>query len=525
MSLIDKYWRNSEERNKRQNDLKFDLTPEEIAKLTEECIEYSKKVQDEVANEKQPNFENVVKKLEDLNAFLGPIENSLTFMQHVSTDKLQRDASSESEKKLDAFIIESNLREDVYANVVKVRDLKENLDSVDKKLLEKTLQDYERNGLGLEKEKREQYKEMKTRISELCNKYQQNLNEDTTKVVFTEKEMEGCTKDFLEGLNKDENGNYIVSLKYPELFPTLLYAKNPETRKKIYLANASHCNKENIPILEEVVQLRHKCANLMGYETHSDYVLEIRMAKSRKNVTEFLNGLFEKLKPSALKDLEKFLEFKKQEDPTATIIEPWDFRYYNRLRLERDYGVDDDFIKDFFPIEVVTEGMLQVYQKILSLRFEKLAKENTHVWHEDVVTYSVFDKNSNNFLGHFYLDLFPREGKYGHAAAFHLHPTFEIEKGGKRNPIGAAMVANFTKPTKEKPSLLKFDEVETYFHEFGHLMHDLCSTARYARMAGTSVERDFVEAPSQMLENWCYQEEVLNILSGHYLDHQKKIAS
>jgi len=178
--------------------------------------------------------------------------------------------------------------------------------------------------------------------------------------------------------------------------------------------------------------------------------------------------------------------------------------------------VDHELIKEYFPLEKVTTGTLAVYQELLSLRFAELPKDKRHVWHEDVKQFEVYDKESNAFMGHFYLDLHPRDGKYGHAA------EFDVQKGcttgeGKQYPA-AAMVANFTKPTASKPSLLKFDEVVTFFHEFGHVMHELCTTATYYRFAGTNVERDFVEAPSQMLENWCYESEVLKQISGHYKD-------
>jgi len=193
----------------------------------------------------------------------------------------------------------------------------------------------------------------------------------------------------------------------------------------------------------------------------------------------------------------------------------WDWRFYDRLLVETQYQVDHNLIKEYFPFEVVTAGILEIYQHLLSLEFREMQKEEIHVWHEDVKQYEVYDKETKQFIGHFYLNLFPRDGKYGHAAEFDLAKGYTKYDGSKQHPV-SAMVANFTKPTQTKPSLLTFHEVETYFHEFGHCMHELCSVAKYWRFSGTHVERDFVEAPSQMLENWCYEESVLQKISGHY---------
>jgi len=218
------------------------------------------------------------------------------------------------------------------------------------------------------------------------------------------------------------------------------------------------------------------------------------------------------------KDINVLQELKKQEmeerkEPYDGKLNFWDYRYYNRMLLEKEYNVDNEAIRQYFPIEKVTEGLLTIYQDILDLRFE--LTKNPHVWHEDVVQYDVYDKTTGEFIGHFYLDLYPREGKYGHAAEFNLIGNCEFN--GTPVRCASAMVANFTKPTKDKPSLLEHDEVETYFHEFGHVMHEICSTTKYVIFAGTrGVETDFIEAPSQMLENWCYEESVLTLLSGHY---------
>lgn len=266
-------------------------------------------------------------------------------------------------------------------------------------------------------------------------------------------------------------------------------------------------------------------AKLLGFKNHSDFILAIRMAKNSETVLAFEKELAEKLESHKQREREEWLRLKKIEkeergEEFDNQIHSYDWNYYNRANMEYNFKVNDEEIKNYFPMDIVTDGMLKVYEEILSLNFVEI--QNPTVWHESVRMFAVHDEETGNFMGHFYLDLFPREGKYGHAAAFPLCPRYIKENGEISHPV-SAMVSNFTKPTKDQPSLLKFNEVETYFHEFGHVMHGLCTQSPYARFSGTSVERDFVEAPSQMLENWCYEVDVLRRISGHYKDHSKPL--
>jgi len=315
-------------------------------------------------------------------------------------------------------------------------------------------------------------------------------------------------------------------LKYPELFPVLEQCRVEETRKKMDFANGSKCIQQNTPLLEEAILLRQEEAKLLGFKSHADFILDMRMAKTADVAIKFLRELNGKLDKPAHMDVDRLLQVKKSEkgargEPFDGKLNIWDWRYYDQMILQQEYQVDHDLIKEYFPLHKVTEGLLHIYQELLSLKFKELPKEKRHVWHEDVQQFEVYDTDSNQFMGHFYLDLFPRDGKYGHAAEFDVQKGCETSHG--RQKSAAAMVANFTKPTETKPSLLKFDEVETYFHEFGHVMHELCTTAKFIKFSGTSVERDFVEAPSQMLENWIYEPVVLAKLSGHYKDISKPL--
>lgn len=504
--------------------MRFDLTADDIPKETVQLIETTKGVYDKVAALKpeEVTYENVIKVLADNGVDYSVKRNILDFPQHVSPDKLLREASVAADKKLSDFDVEMSMRQDVFDNLLALEKKKigSTLTGEPKRFLERLIKHGKRDGLHLPKEIQEQVKSMKKRMSDLSIDFQKNLNEENTILEFTEEELVGLPTDFLKSLEKTHDGKLRVSLKYPHYFPCMKFAKNPATRSTIESAFNSRCVKENTPILEELVELRAKKSSLLGFPTHADFVLDMRMAKTHKRVAEFLKDLAVKLKPLKESEMALFLEYKKKDCEEGgydfdNSISMADFRFYMTRVEERKYAVDQNKLKEFFPLETVTKGLLEIYQELLSLKYEEI--KGAQVWNPDVTLYKVKDQASNELLGYFYLDLFPREGKYGHAACFPLQPSC-VTASGDRQVAVAAMVANFTKATDDAPSLLTHDEVDTYFHEFGHVMHHICSKADFAMFSGTAVERDFVEAPSQMLENWCWQKESLCRMSGHYKD-------
>ncbi|CAM9388545.1 unnamed protein product [Chrysoparadoxa australica] len=321
---------------------------------------------------------------------------------------------------------------------------------------------------------------------------------------------------------------------------------NDETRRQLEYAYGRRCIDANSAILERLVALRAEQAELLGYDDHRAFVLEERMAKTPARVESFLKDLSDKLEPYSQKELKQLLALKAEERESKNLISDgkinmWDARYYWRLQEERLYQVDQQKVKEYFPLDKVTKGLLGIYEELLGLKFEEILAPKKHVWHEDVRMFSVTDATTSRFIGQFYLDLHPREGKFGHAACFGLQPgcgspptapeadresgmtvaaEAQAQAEGKNNRPwvfpACAMVANFSKPTGGMPSLLEHSEVVTYFHEQGHCFHQLLSRATYPEFSGTKVERDFVEAPSQMLEFWCWEPEALKRMSGHY---------
>jgi len=382
------------------------------------------------------------------------------------------------------------------------------------RLLQRKLRDFRRKGLHLDEATATEVKALNTRISELGIQYSKNLGEVDTSFVFSAAQLTGCPDSYLED-RKQECGSYKVTLKYPCYIPLMQRCTVSETRRKMEAAFNSRCLKENTAILEELVQLRHKKAKLMGFDTHSEFTTVVRMSGGAAKVKSFLSELGEKLKPLLQSDLNALKELKAADgcDPDCQ-LHAWDRSFYCKKLEETKYQVDHEELKKYFPLEVVTQGLLGIYQELLGLNFEQDLDLQKDAWHEEVKAFKVTDVQTQELVGFFYMDMHPREGKYGHAACFGLQPACEL--GGAWQVPVAAAVCNFPKSTSGKPALLSHDDVETFFHEFGHVMHQLCSKAKLLMFAGTRVERDFVEAPSQMLENWVWQPEALKRMSRHY---------
>ncbi|ODV97981.1 hypothetical protein PACTADRAFT_36577 [Pachysolen tannophilus NRRL Y-2460] len=520
--------------------LRWDYTAEEILSETEKVIKECNEMDDKIGAIPidKISIESVLKPYSDAeNVHMTPIEH-LSFFQHVSSSKEIRDASNQAQEKFDETAIDSGLKEEVYKvfnHLFKQYENSDKLDSETKRFLEKVNKEYERNGLALSLDKRDKIKQLQKKLANLKLKFSKNLGEETEFLLFTKEELEGVPESVLNQFTVVQNENGIKKLKmtykYPDFFPVLKYCKNANTRKLTFLGSQNKVP-ENADILTEAIKIRADLAKLLGYENYSEYVLEMRMAKNSTTVLNFLNDLKTKLKPLGLKEKERILTLKKEDLkirnlPQDNTFPGWDQRFYDNMLLEKEYQIDAEKISEYFPMESTVSKMLQIFEKLFNLKFQEIENDSKFksTWHEDVKQFSVWkldDPSSPEFVGWLYFDLFPREGKYGHAANFGLSPSYTKPDGSKAYPV-TALVCNFSKPTKEKPSLLKHDEVTTFFHELGHGIHDLLGRAKYARFHGTAGSLDFVECPSQMLEYWTWSKEGLTELSAHYLNPEKKL--
>jgi len=434
---------------------------------------------------------------------------ALIDFEQLHPDKEIRTKSVELNKELSAFGIEQSMRPDVYGVIShyyknQFEEEKQSLSPEQIKYVEKTMIGYEMMGLGLDEDKKEIVKEINKKLSAYASDYNKNLAEVNTEFEFGLEDLDGMGNDWLANRLVNETGKYRVKLQYPDYIPIMEYCKNRSTRKFMSEAMGSRCMDTNLPILLDSIELRKKKAEMFGFKSHTDFKLQNMMAKNSQTVTAFLTRMVDMIKPLVKSDKEKLTQLALELDGLEE-IKQWDSSYYSRIYTERESGLNMEDLKSLFSIESVTLGIFETYQELLGLKFVDITESNPQaLYSSNIKLFGVFNSNDIQLtkpLGYFYLDLFPREGKYGHAAMF----TF-IRKSKYNLPI-SAIVCNFD------PKLnVDFNNVVTYFHEFGHLMHNMVSECEIASLSGTACQRDFVETPSQMFEEWCYCVEPLKRL-------------
>lgn len=465
-------------------------------------------------------IENSLLAFERILANLSDSVSPLSFMGSVATDPKVNNEGSECSSKLGDFFVKTFTREDFYA-LLKNQTPR---DSEERRLLQETLKEFEKNGLKVPKEQREQ---VRTWMQELHRKevdFSKNLAQDTSFVEFTPEELKGLPDHFLARLEK-KDGKYKVTTKSTDCIPVLENAISSETRRKMQFAYMNRAAEKNTPLLTDAIELRRKTAEALGFQSWVDYQTQDRMAGNAKNVKQFLTQLKTKLAPRFKKDMAQLLKLKKKMEPGSKDLKSWDTAYYAYQIKKKDYHLDDEKIREYFPADQVIEGMFRVYSKLLGVSLVEV--KGARAWAPGVRLYEIKEartKGRGDLIGYFYTDFLPRPLKYGHAAAFTLKSGRRLERNSYNKPV-SAIVANFNPGTSDIPSLLNHSEVVTLFHEFGHIMHQTLTQAPFASLSGSNVARDFVEAPSQMLENWVWTPEIVQSLSGHYKNSQKKFPS
>ena len=449
---------------------------------------------------------------------------SYDFMQYVHPIKEIRDSAVESSKQIADFMNKWSMNVDIYKNVqYAFEKFQSELEGEELLYFDRMLKSYKHRGIHLEQDKRDELEALNKELTDMSIKYSTNLNEVDDYIYFTKDQLKGVANDFVDSLDQ-KDGKYKVTTKYDHINMIMPYCEVEETRKELSTL-FGHRGKEpfkNHELLQKSLGLRRRKAQLLGYNSYSDYVLGYnRMARSSDEVNEFLETLTKKMIPISQKDVSRLKEYIKRDD-----LESWNLGYYTNLYKKEMLQYDQKKVQEYFPLEKLLPNLLGTFEEIFHLHINEVELESDKTWHESVKCYGVYDNKNNekgHLIGHFYVDLYPRDGKYGHAAAFTLKqayiPYSEDMCNERSTPI-SAMVCNFTRPTKDKPSLLTFGEVETFFHELGHIFHQLLSKNKFAMFSGTAVERDFVECPSQALENWCYEKDFLKRISSHYITNE-----
>ncbi|MCH3880944.1 MULTISPECIES: M3 family metallopeptidase [Tenacibaculum] len=476
-----------------------------------------------INNADAPTFENTTVALDFTGEKLNRITSIFFNLNSAETNEEIQKIAQEVSPWLSEFGNDITLNEDLFKRVKHVFDAKESLDLTPEQqmLLEKQYKSFARNGANLNETDKAELRKVDAELSKLSLKFGENILAETNAFemhLTDEKDLSGLPESVKEAAKEvaksKEKDGWIFTLDYPSYIPFMTYADNRELRKKLAIAAGKKGFQQNDfnneQIVLDIVNLRHKRANILGYKTHAHFVLEERMAETPENVISFSNDLLAKAKPAAQREFTNLENYAKKLDGIDK-LQKWDGSYYSEKLKKELFSLDQELLKPYFKLENVINGVFEIANKLFDLQFEEI--DSIDKYHEDVKTYSVTD-TKGNFVSHFYADFHPRKGKRN-GAWMTSYKSQQIKNGINERPQ-VSIVCNFTKPTETKPSLLTFNEVTTLFHEFGHALHGMLANTTYNSLSGTSVSWDFVELPSQVLENWCFEKEALELFAKHY---------
>lgn len=458
-------------------------------------------------------FENTIMGYERAFDNYGNALGMSGFLSYVSTDKQFRDAANDLQMQISQYMVDVATRRDVYKAIREYTDTNPRLDPVQAKLVKEMLIGFKNSGMDLNDADLEKFKALNKEKAEYIIKFDKNIQEYKDPLAVTQEQLRGLGEDYIQKLSKTDDGKYLVTLDYPDYVPFMQNADDEQARKELEFKFNRRGGQENVELLEKTLTLRREIARLLGYKNHAELRLEDRMAKNPKTVMAFLKDLQKKLKPLGKKEDKEMIAYKNSKTgKNSRTLYSWESGYWSNKFRKENLELDSEKIKEYFPSQVVIDGMLDLFGGVFGITFEPV---DIPVWHPDVKAFKIKDKASGELVAYFYMDLYPREGKYKHAACFGLVEGEEKQDGTYQIPF-VAIVANLNKPSGDTPSLLKHSEVETLFHEFGHVLHNALTKAKYSAFSGTSVSWDFVEAPSQMLERWAWDPQVLKKISKHY---------
>ena len=496
----------------------------DFAKEVKSAYDQALKDRDQlIAPTQEITWENTIDAMESCGERLEQVMSVVYNFFSSMTDDHVQNLVEEYSAKMTEFSNSITLNPNVFKRVKYLYDNKAKfeLDSEQQELLKKTYESFVRNGALLDEATKAKLSEIDNKLSEISPQFSKNLLQATKSFYMevTEKDLEGLPESNLEQAKVDAEekglkGKFIITLDMPSFLPFMQYSKNRELREKLYKANVTKSYKDkfdNQENIRQMVSLRDQKAKLLGFKNYAGFVLQNRMAETEERVFSFLNQLKNAALPAAKKEVKEVADYAKQKD-NITDFKPWDFAYYSESLKKEKYDFDSELLRPYFKLENVLQGAFDHAHKLYGLKFK--ARQDLPKYHPDVTVYEVTEDKTQKYIGLFYADFFPRDSKRGGAWMTSFREQGEWFKTPRRPHI--SIVCNFTKPTPTKPSLLNFMEVQTLFHEFGHSLHGLLSDCKYRSLSGTNVLWDFVELPSQIMENWTLEKEGLNLFAKHY---------
>ena len=500
------------------------ISSEDYIPAFEEAIADTKKeIDDIVGNDQAASFENTIEALSFSGLQLDRISNIFFNLHSAETNDEIEKMAVQIAPMLAELSSDITLNYDLFLRIKEIYDQKDNLTLSPEQdtLLTKYYRDFVRNGALLADDKKKELREIDQEMSVLKLNFAEHVLAETNayRLHITEKaNLDGLPENVVEAaheLAKEEGKEgWIFTLDYPSYIPFMTYASNRELRKELAIAAGKKGFQNNENNNEEVVlkmaNLRHKRAKLLGYDSHAHFKLEERMAQDPKTVNSFLNDLLSKGKPAAIREFEELSKYAKEKDGIDH-LEKWDASYYSEKLKQEKFNLDDEKLRPYFKLENVLNGVFEIAHRLYGLNFKEI--HNIDKYHPEVQTFEVSNE-SGELVAIFYADFFPRKGKRN--GAWMTSYKSQYEKDGHNERPHISIVCNFTRPTATKPSLLTFNEVTTLFHEFGHALHGMLADTVYPTLSGTSVYWDFVELPSQVMENWCYEEDALKLFAKHY---------
>ncbi|MDR0953002.1 MAG: Zn-dependent oligopeptidase [Elusimicrobiota bacterium] len=498
-----------------KDNLRFNYTPKEVLSLeSEAAAEFDKNVQSVInIAPSERTFDNTLLAFERAYTGYWYVAKPLALLAYFHGDDGVRKAASQLEAKGNQFKASILARKDIYNALKEYADTKPALENEEQRLLNFWLNKFKRAGAELDEQKAADYAVLNNEKMANITQFNVNLLQHKDQLELTRQELDGMSDVYINRLNKTPEGKYIVTLKYPDYNPFMANAKNEAARKELQIKFANRGGTENVKLLEAVLMERSTTSRLLGYKDHPQYVLEDRMAKDEKTLKKFLKDIEKNLKPIGKKELKEYQALK-----DLTVGEKtdgfylWDMPYYSALYKKLNYNVDNDKIKEYLPTDHIIDGMLDTFGNLFGLTFEKATLPK---WHKDVITYKIKDTASGEHISNFYMDLYPREGKYTHAACWSFVDGFLKADGSYQTP-SVVIASNLNPPGNGLPSLLDHSEVETLFHEFGHVLQMSLTHPKYATLGGDNITWDYIEAHSQLLENWAWDTKILKKISKHY---------